>query len=687
MCRSSWLAVFMLFIHTQVISQANFKQQSKALKDTLLHYHLTGKPIDQHFSEQLFNDFIDEIDPDKILLTEEDLESIKKFRTTLALEFTGDGNSFLPSFRDLLKACLTRRKNYLDKIVNTPIKAALTASVTINATQKNRCTNFGELEKRWDNDVKAMVFQQVFEVALADSIAPDKMSDAYFLKMEPRARAMVLKKEHRKANHHLNPAEGFAPLLERIFLNAFALQFDPNSNYFTKGEFEKFMASFSKEGFSSGIIPTEDNAGEFTIQTIVPGSPAWRSGQLTASDRLISLKRATEVIDLTEISMDELLQLLNTASQDALELIVKKQNSSLKKVLIKPEKIQLDENVVRGYVIKSTEKIGYIALPGFYTSENDLQEGLQCANDVAKEIMKLKTESIDGLILDLRNNGGGSLAEALAMAGIFIDEGPLGLLKSKEGGAKLLKDGNRGTVYDGPMIVLVNALSASASEILAAALQDYNRALVVGSKTYGKGSGQVVIRLNKGKASDGFVKVTVHRLYRVNGSSVQERGLVPTVQLPDFLHSLNLTEQFQKHHLPFDSISKKVLYAKLPAKINTQELIKKSSNRLLVSPYFSKLNAWIRWFDQYKNSEEQITTWQAFVNNATEVQRKFEEWEHLPITHPLEIQNTTSDANLHKIDRFRDALNQRYLADLKQDFILEEACAIMNEYLTQLKSK
>jgi carboxyl-terminal processing protease len=682
-----YLVVFLFLIHGNGLSQAGFRQQSKALQDTLSRYHYTGKAIDQQFSQQLFDDFINEIDPDKFLLTEQDIESVKKFRNTLTVEFADQSSSFLTSFRELLRTCLNRKTSYLNRIATVPVPPILPTTVELMpAGVETRSTTFELLQKRWDDDLRISVFQQAFEYAISDSVDLEKVDGAFFEKTEPKARQLVIKKERRKVSRVLNQPEGFEAFIDRFFLNSFAMQFDPNSSYLTKAELEKFMASFSKEGFSAGIVMVEDRDGQFTINTIVPGSPAWRSGQLNPFDRLISLSRGNEEIDLTESSMGELQQILNSESKFPLEIGVKKQNGSIKKVTIKPEKIQLDENIVRGYAINGTKKIGYIALPGFYTSEGEAQEGLQCANDVAKEIIKLKTESIEGLILDLRNNGGGSLGEALAMAGIFIDEGPLGLLKGRAGNSKTLKDGNRGIVYDGPMIVMVNALSASASEFLASAMQDYNRAIIVGSKTYGKGSAQIVIPLDNQKDPIAFAKVTTNKIYRVTGSSVQERGLVPTIQLPDFLHSLNLTEQFQKYHLPFDSISKKITYAKLPIKANIKELIKKSEDRVQVSRSFLKLKELIEWFDKYNSSREKIESWSSYLHSVNEVQTKFKDIETLAMQQPLEILNTASDTKINKADRFRDELNQRYLGELKHDFYLHEACIIMTDYLSQLKA-
>ena len=254
-----------------------------------------------------------------------------------------------------------------------------------------------------------------------------------------------------------------------------------------------------------------------------------------------------------------------------LVLKFRKKDGTTRIVLLRKEKIENEENIVKGFVLKGEKKIGYILLPAFYT-EWENESGSSCANDVAKEIVKLKKENIDGLILDVRYNGGGSLGEAMEMIGIFVDEGPLMGQKQKAEKVIYLKDPNRGTIYNGPMALMVNGQSASASEILAASLQDYNRALIVGSNTYGKATMQQMMLLDTmtnrptqiGNAKD-IVKITTGKLYRLSGETAQMNGVSPDIVLPDAFDGLDYREKFSSFALPADKVAKNAYYKPLAA--------------------------------------------------------------------------------------------------------------------------
>ena len=246
---------------------------------------------------------------------------------------------------------------------------------------------------------------------------------------------------------------------------------------------------------------------------------------------------------------------------------VKKSDGKTETLTLYKEKLESDENLIKSFVLNGDKKIGYISLPGFYT-EWEQESGQGCADDVAREIIKLKREGIKGLILDLRYNGGGSMSEALDLAGIFIEDGPISLYKERDSEPGLLKDKNRGTIFDEPLVIMVNKFSASASEILAAALQDYNRALIVGGKSYGKASGQIILPLDinynlssSNSQSKDFVKVTVTRFYRLDGSTHQLIGVIPDIILPDMISRDSYGESTLRAHLPADSVTKKVYFS------------------------------------------------------------------------------------------------------------------------------
>ncbi|MEP6952404.1 MAG: S41 family peptidase, partial [Ginsengibacter sp.] len=277
-----------------------------------------------------------------------------------------------------------------------------------------------------------------------------------------------------------------------------------------------------------------------------PGSPVFKSGQINKGDKLLSVQWEDKApIDVSSGGLKQLYDVLGMSNHDKATLKIKKQDGSERSVVLFKAKSEEDdeENKVKSFLLKGSRTIGFISLPSFYQDWENERVGVKgCANDVAKEILKLKKENIEGLIIDLRYNGGGSMQEAIELSGIFIDAGPVGQDKGRDTKVYTLKDMNRGTIYDGPLMLMVNSYSASASEMVAGTLQDYHRAVIVGTPTYGKATTQIVLPMDTAVnmekdfsniKSDSYLKVTVSELYRVNGTTAQAKGVQPDIVLPD----------------------------------------------------------------------------------------------------------------------------------------------------------
>ncbi|MFZ6013910.1 MAG: carboxy terminal-processing peptidase, partial [Bacteroidota bacterium] len=461
-------------------------------------------------------------------------------------------------------------------------------------------------------------------------------------------------------------------------------------------DMEKFMSMLSVEGYFFGVKFDENDEGHIIVATLVPGSPAWKSGEFHAGDVLISLKwDGHDAVDIHGITLEETDEILEDANHGTLEFTIRKADGLQKTVRLRKEKISLEENFVRSFVLSGAKKIGYISLPDFYTRWGDQTEGARCANDVAKEILKLKKEGIEGLILDIRYNGGGSLWEAMAMAGIFIDEGSLGLIKDKNQAVTILKDINRGTVYDGPLVILVNGHSASASEFLAGAIQDYHRGIIVGSRTFGKATAQEIFPLGQYAATkniqeairqgSGFASITIGRFYRVTGRSTQGKGLVPDIALPDVFEALDYHEE----KLPFafgpDSVSKKTYFKPL-AKLPIEEMRRRSAERVDASASFQKLKNIYRWVSEEINEvkEPVLLLWQEFYKTHQEdiLQRKaLTELSSKPTTLYTVVNNESNQERM-MTDEYSVEFIEHWKKKLLHDLYLEEAYAIACDYLT-----
>lgn len=450
----------------------------------------------------------------------------------------------------------------------------------------------------------------------------------------------------------------------------------------------------STEALSFGIELDENDKGQVVIDKLVPGGPAWTSGELHEGDELQSMQwEGKEEVDMSNATLEEAYEMLDQSSQGKMIFKFRKADGSTAIVLLKKEKLQNEENIVKGFVLKGEKKVGYILLPGFYT-EWEKETGSGCANDVAKAIIRLKKENIEGLILDVRYNGGGSLGEALEMAGIFIDEGPLFSRKANDGKQITMKDPNRGTIYDGPMVLMINGQSASASEILAATLQDYNRAAIVGSKTYGKGTGQVVFSMDtmSNKAEPVFnkdaAKITVGKMYRLTGGTTQFSGVSPDVILPDAFDALEYREEFAKHALPPD-IGKKNTYYKPLAPLPVSELSRRSATRVIASDDFKEV---VKFIGQQKKLMAATTRtiplkWDEFEKWVKVNDPNFSMLnEKERVTNKFTVENHAGDKELFRNNLYAKEVNEVWLLNIAEDFYLEEAFAVLLDLINLQKT-
>ncbi|MFN6945910.1 MAG: S41 family peptidase, partial [Cytophagaceae bacterium] len=483
-------------------------------------------------------------------------------------------------------------------------------------------------------------------------------------------------------NKILKHPRGYEDYISLLFFNSITTCFDAHSHFMSKEVWKSFRADISKETDSFGFSLEEDNNGNIIIANIVPGGPAWKSNELHKGDVIMQVSWENGAYEeLLGSDLEEVEYLLqNTISSEA-SFKTRKKNGLINNVTLIKEKLEDDENIVKSFILEGEHKIGFISLPGFYTEWENLS-GLGCANDVAKEIIKLKKEGIEGLILDLRYNGGGSLEESLNLAGIFIDEGPLFILKERDEKPKLVKDMNRGTIYDGPLLVMVNGESASASELVAATLQDYNRAIITGSQTFGKATGQAIIPLDTNAANlanftspYGLASTTVYKLYRITGASNQARGLTPDITIPDhsYLSESGESKLFNAFHN--DSVAKKVYYKKLPP-LPVKQLSENSLERIRNNPGFQPSN-----FPK-ENYQDFPLYISGYLERINTIKNFYQEVETAPQkTTIYKITNLIADQERMMIDVYGGILNKNRIDGLLSDITLEESYNILCDYI------
>lgn len=525
--------------------------------------HYSPRKIDDDFSKDVFKEYLKALDPEKNIFLQSDINALRVYETKLDDEIHGGPILFEPASSVIYEKRLVEARKIFEKVVQSPFDFNIDDSVLLDVDVKLAPANENERYTYWYQILKYKALDRF--VNLTEEREKNKTKEKFVIKadstLEREARASV-KKEYLKRFERLEKTFDKEKRFE-LFLNTITGLMDPHTDYMAPVEKRSFTEQMSGTFYGIGAQLTQDDNG-IKIASIQPGGAAWKSGQLVMNDVIVKVAQgAEEPVDVTGYETTDAVKLIRGNLGTEVRLTIRKPDGSYKIVALKREKIVLDEGFARSAIIqKGADKYGYILLPDFY-ADFEREDGARCARDVAKEIEKLKLEKVKGIAIDVRYNGGGSLYEVVQMAGLFIDQGPMVQIRNKEGRSQILADEVPGTIYNGPLVVMVNEFSASASEIFAGAIQDYKRGIVMGStSTYGKGTVQRNVPFGKPlddlgiQTEYGAVKLTFQKFYRVTGSSTQRKGVVPDVILPDEYEFLKYREKDNESSLPWDEMER-----------------------------------------------------------------------------------------------------------------------------------
>ena len=560
-------AVFFAFKTTEKQNGESPEIRHRKLLSTIGHLleteHYSPRKIDDDFSKDVFKEYLKALDPEKNIFLQSDINALRVYETKLDDEIHGDAILFQPATSVIYEKRVTEARKVFETVIQTPFDFSIDDSVLLDVDVKLAPLNENDRNTYWHQILKYKTLDRF--VNLTEEREKNKSKEKFVVKadstLEREARASV-KKEYLKRFERLEKTFDKEKRFE-LFLNTITGLMDPHTDYMAPVEKRSFTEQMSGTFYGIGAQLTQDDNG-IKIASIQPGGAAWKSGQLVMNDVIVKVAQgAEEPVDVTGYETTDAVKLIRGNLGTEVRLTIRKPDGSYKIVALKREKIVLDEGFARSAIIqKGADKYGYILLPDFY-ADFEREDGARCARDVAKEIEKLKAEKVKGIAIDVRYNGGGSLYEVVQMAGLFIDQGPMVQIRNKEGRSQTLADEVPGTIYNGPLVVMVNEFSASASEIFAGAIQDYKRGIIMGStSTYGKGTVQRNVPFGKPlddlgiQTEYGAVKLTFQKFYRVTGSSTQRKGVVPDVILPDEYEFLKYREKDNPSALPWDEMER-----------------------------------------------------------------------------------------------------------------------------------
>lgn len=671
------LASFSLFGQ----SDENTCELVSKINTLLQQEHFKPKKVDDSLSVYVFDNLIDALDFNRNIFTKKEYLKLRKHRLKLDNYILKNNCSFMNEFISIYKTALVRKKNVLEKIQNDPFD--YTKNDSIRFSKKNFPFDLvaKDLDYVWKKRIKYTILEDISKMSTnLDSLTEN------FSALERITKSKLFDANLCQVNTILETKNQIEVDLQNAFLNLFCTYFDPHTNYFSLAAKSNFMSGLSSSTLSLGLIFQLNEKEQIVIAEIVPAGPAAKSNKFEKDDILLEISNTRNIsYTVSCSSLDKVGEMIFSDTDPTIELTIQKKGGAVTKVILQKQFMKATDNAVYSFIAENDTKIGYINIPSFYSNfDNNIIQG--CTDDVAKEIVKLQKENIKGLVIDLQNNGGGSIEEAIRLSGIFIDRGPFSILTNNNKDQIILQNEYEGSLYNGPIVLLMNGNSASASELFAAAIQDYNRGLVIGSTSLGKATMQSIAPLDTAK-EESFVKVTIEKFYRITGESNQIKGIIPDVALPILFDSIIPREKSYATAFKNESIIPKIRFAPLPNN-NFSQIIKLSNSRVKNSAIFNKIRMANEEINALYNNPKKPTRL-AFTDVFEDVHENDSLWNQFKKIVNREsnftLSNTADDLEKIKKDTFLQDINSYKIENLKNSPYLEEAIAILNDYNNLLK--
>ena len=668
-----------LLLSLNALSQNEiFCEQLLQLKALVKSSHYSPKPINDSLSKGIYKLFINSLDENKKLFTKHDIKDFESDLYKFDDYLNSENCEFINAYTNKLKERIELSKTYInelkDKSLNYSGLDTLYFDTDLDFTY---FADSNSVKKYWNKKIRYNIVIKLIE---NDSVFDNIKTN--FEVLEHQIKPQIIQNELCLLDELLNQNGGINQFVKESFLNAFLNYQDPNSIYFNTSNKVQFETYVANSQLSFGITTSKDSKGDIVISYIAPGSPAFKNIDLEVNDVIKSMKHKDAILETYCVSNEDISDYISDKNKQTIIFKIKKSNGLVLDIELTKKVIEIETNNVRGYLTKSNQTIGYVKIPSFYT-DLESPNGLGMANDIAKEIYKLKKENIQGLIIDLRFNGGGSMKEASDLCGMFIDRGPVSIIKYNNDETYTMKDFKRGSVFAKPIVVLVNHFSASASELFASVMQDYNRAVIVGTSTHGKSSAQVILPLDE-KKDLGFAKLTVEKFYRPTVRSHQSIGVIPDIIIPSLYDNFETQERYSSFALQNDSIEPNINYIRLK-ELNINKLKLLSNNRIATSNNFksiSKMN--IELIKNYIHKKKQYPLTLDNIYNDIDSYRKLWDWFKNATNHDLthlKFVNTTSTNQIIQYEASAQESNKAILDDLSEDIILQETHAILMDLI------
>jgi len=659
--------------------------------DLLEQGHYSPKRLDDNFSKQVFKTYLNSIDPDRTIFLKSDIDALKQYELKIDDELKNGNMEFIPALDAIYAKRLAESATIYKSILAKPFDFTVKETVALDMEKEPFANNDAQRRENWRKRLKYMTLERYAD-ALENRESNKNVKD-FVVKadttLERESRERVLKiwdRTYDRLKNKFTLDEKF-----NQYINTIAETMDPHTQFFPPIEKRAFDEAMSGEFFGIGAQLSEQD-GAIKIVSVVTGSPAWKSGEIQVNDVILKVGQgAAEPVDVTGFETTDAVKLIRGQKGTEVRLTIKKTDGSVKVVSLIRDRIVQEETFARSAIVNGTHKIGYIYLPEFYANFDD-PNGARCARDVANEIKKLKEANVDGIVMDLRYNGGGSLQDVIQMVGLFIEDGPVVQVKDRDGDASIYRDKDKGVLYNGPLAVMINEFSASASEIFAAAIQDYHRGIVVGTPSYGKGTVQRNIGLDRNTgffmpASElGTLKLTLQKFYRINGGSTQLNGVTPDIIMPDNYEFTKAREKHSPNALGYDEIPK-APYSNWPAGVDIAQAKSAYQLKLQQNEAFQTIRTNAEWLS--KVNEEKVNLYlPEYQQLQKQIRKTVKQNDSLQtLDKPMEVAFMDADQDrINKMDKDKSERFMNWLKGLKTDRYLFETSKVLDDIIIKGKT-
>jgi len=666
------------------------------LKGALENMHLENKNIDKNLSENSFKIFLERLDYGKQFLLQSDVKELEKFKRSFDEMLISGNLVILDKSAELMNTRIGQIEKHIEALLSKPLDYNKADTLETDAKKRTFPKTEKDLFSHWEKLMRYEVMSRMVDAKEErDGLVLDEKGEKKKSKTDKKLTDKEIEKESRE-----KVLKSYKKIFSRLvnekksdkldkFYNSITKAFDPHTNYLVPEEKEDFDIDMSGKLEGIGAILREENS-YIKVEKIVPGSASWKTKEVEAEDIILKVGQGTEEpVDVVDMSLRDAVKLIRGKKGTEVRLTIKKPNGLVKVVPILRDVVEIEESYARGTVLEMAPdktKYGYIVIPKFYRDFND-RKGRNVTDDTRREIIRLKKEGVQGLILDLRNNGGGALEDARMISGLFIGKGPIVQVKAHTGEVDVLRSTDEKIEFDKPVVVLINRFSASASEIVAAALQDYKRAVVVGGEfSHGKGTVQAVVDLDgymipayKQYSPLGALKITIQKFYRVNGSSTQYKGVTPDIILPDQFAHLESGEKFLDYSVPWGEV-KPVDFKVWPGDLKINDLKKKSNERVKNHPKFLHIVDTMKWYKEQKEKTKRSLVMKDFEASRKDVREKTDVFKKEEENKSIIVKNLSASKEKAQQEKFED-----FAKTLRKDVVIEESMSILTDMIKTAK--